>query len=298
MKKNILRFTFFCMALLPAGFARAGEIGHYAAGMFGPWDLITPARGTAQVAAGMAYYNTSIARGMTDVDLDLPQAIVMLRYAPDFEILGATYSLGVLPTYGRTSINAYHSRPDFERDKVKDGWSDLYAIPANLTWDLGRYLMLSAQYAFWAPTGSYESGRELNNGLGYWSHDFRVTGSVFPTGSPKTLLSVSSLYELNTKKRGHDIHPGDRLGLEFGASHVFNEYLIIGLIAAANWEITQTTGSEATDNGKDRVFSAGPEATLFLVPGKWSLSLRYLKEFAAKDRAEGQFFYAFLGYQF
>ncbi|MDR2901963.1 MAG: transporter [Lactobacillales bacterium] len=284
--------------------APAGEVGHYSAGAWGPWDHMSPARGTGQVAAGMAYYktdklkNSSGSERRINANLDLPQAMALVKYSPKMDILNANYSFGIVPTYGRTNINAYLSGTRFESKGEQTGWSDLYVIPANLTWDVNKYAMVSAQYALWAPTGSYKKDRVLNNGLGYWSHDFRLTGSFFPEGNPATLLSVSGLYEFNTKKDGKDIHPGDRFVMELGASHVFNKYVIAGVLATANWEITKTTGSQATDDKKDRVFSAGPEAMIYIVPDKLSVTLRYLAEFGVKDRTQGQFFFAFVGYQF
>lgn len=236
--------------------------------------------------------------GKLDVSLDLYQWMGILKHSTKTDILGANYSFAIIPAYGDTNINAFLSGITANGDKTKTGWQDLYVIPANLTWELSKYFDVSAQYSFWAPSGSYKEERNVNNGLGYWSHDFRLTGSYFPMGNPETLLSISGLYEVNTKKKGKDIHPGDRFILELGMSHIFNERFIGSLIGTANWEVTDTTGRQATDRGKDRVYGAGAEAIFFIVPEKWSLTARYIKEFDARDRTEGQIAYGFIGYQF
>lgn len=289
-------------AVIPA---QAGEVGHYAALAWGPWDHLSPAKGTGQVALGGVHYRTDRMHDSSgnnidavDLNLDLPSAFMVFKYTPNIDVLGARFSFGIVPAYGKTSINAYLSGANLDENETQSGWQDLNVIPINLTWELDPAFSLSAQYSFWAPTGSYHTDRALNNGFGYWSHDFRITGSYFPCGDPRTLLSVSGLYEMSTRKRGTDILPGDRAVVEVGVSHVFNRRVIAGLLASGNWEATRTHGADASDDKKDRVFSVGPEVTFYIVPEKVSFSLRYFAEFGAKDRTEGQFFYAGIGYQF
>ncbi len=305
--KRIFKYAFFASIVLRPLSADAGEIGHYTGGMFGPWDLISPAKGQTQIALGGVYYHTSKLKNSdgdnvrgVDLNLDLPEGLLLFRHSLKEPVLGATYSFLVLPNYGKTNINAYLGglNTQIGVDKTKKGWNDLYLVPANLTWDINKFYNASFQYGVWAPTGSYDSNRAVNNGLGYWSHDFRITGSFFPTCEPTTLLSLSGLYEFNTKKKGHDVTPGDRFVLEVGASHVFSEYLIIGIVGAANWEVTKTTGSQATDNGRDRVFSFGPDVIIAIVPNEVNFNIRALKEFGVRDRTQGYIVYSFLEYQF
>ncbi len=297
-----LGFLALLTAVLPL---KAGEIGHYAGGIWGPWNFISPAPGSTQILMSVSYYHTGTLKNSSgktvrgvNVNIDVPQFTLLIGHTFEEKILDARYAFAIIPSYGKSSINAHLASHDIGREKGQRGWSDLYVIPCSMTWDLSKYCSVSGQYSFWAPTGSYHSTRNLNNGLGYWSHDFRVTGSFFPTGRQDLLLSASILYEYNTKKKGVDVHPGDRLVTEFGVSYAVGKHFIPSLIFAGNWEVTKTTGSASTDLCKDVVFSIGPEINIPIVPEKWTVILRYMREFGAKDRTEGNFFYAFLEYQF
>jgi hypothetical protein len=167
------------------------------------------------------------------------------------------------------------------------GLADLYAIPVNLTWHLNSMWAVSAQYAFWAPVGEYSPTRSDNVGLGYWSHDIRGTVSFFPLGNPGLLISASVLEEVNGRKQGYDLRPAPHTVVELGVSQAFSESFMVGLLAGGIWETGDASGSDAAEDGRDRMINTSLEASYWFIPGQLGAMARVTQELHARDRFQG-----------
>ncbi|MFN8641502.1 MAG: transporter [Candidatus Binatia bacterium] len=289
----------------------AGEIGRYAPSSWSPRDLISAPGGTAGFAPYFSYYIAGKARtgdgtvvdGSDGIDVGANSWMFtpVLFYAPSVKILGADWSITLAPAYGEAGANARLTAfgQDITLfDNNNTGWGDLYVIPANLTWHVNSLWALSAQYAFWVPVGEYDADRADNVGLGYWSYDFRGTLSYFPLGDPRLLLSASVLYEFNGRKEGFDLRPAPHTTAELGASMAFSERVMCGLIVGAIWESGGATGSDAAEDGRDRMFNVAAEGSYWFMPGKLGATGRVIQEFAVRDRFEGTTFTVGLNYLF
>ena len=280
--------------------ALAGEQGHYVPASWSPRDLISAPAGTTVLAPYVSFYNARQARtggGDTvdagagvDVGADSWMFTPVLVYAPAAKPLGADWSMTVVPAYGESGANARLTA--FEQDiplfdNQGEGWGDLYVVPANLTWSLNPHWSLSAQYAVWAPLGEYDPDRSDNVGLGYWSHDLRGTVSCFPLGNPGLLLSGSVLHEINGSKEGFDLTPAPHTTVELGASMALSARAMVGVLAGGIWESGEADGADAQEDGRDRVYSAGLEASYWFRPGRIGALVRATREFGARDRFEG-----------
>ncbi|MBV5319347.1 MAG: transporter [Chlorobium phaeobacteroides] len=278
----------------------AGESGHYVPSSWSCRDLLAAPEGTKALALYGSYYTADKARtadgdliqGSTGLDLSADSYVFMpvLIYSPGTRILGADWSITLAPQFANTSANAVISAfslniPLF--DNQGSGIGDTYFIPATLTWRLNEHCSLGAQYSVWIPTGRYEAGSSKNIGLGYWSHDFRLSASFFPQGNPLTLIGLSLVQEINSKKEGYDLIPGNHTSLELGFSKVESQQFIWGVYAGGIWETSNARGDDAAESGEDRVFNAGAEATYWFIPGKLGSMVRLAKEFGARDRFEG-----------
>jgi hypothetical protein len=215
----------------------------------------------------------------------------VLAYSPEEKLLGADWAITIVPAFGEAGANARLTA--FGQDvKIFDNnntsWGDLQVIPVNLTWHLSPMWAVSTQYAFWAPVGEYSPSRADNVGLGYWSHNARGTLSYFPFENPGLLLSASVLHEVNGRKRGFDLRPAPHTSVELGASKAFTERLLIGVMAGGIWETGDATGSDAREDGRDRMLNATIEASYWLIPGKLGAMARITGEFDARDRFEGR----------
>lgn len=280
--------------------ASAGEQGHYVPGSWSPRDLLSAPAGMTVVAPYVTFYDAGRARtgdgdtvdSSTGVDVGANSWMVtpVFVYAPPAPFLGADWMFVLVPAFGESGANARLTA--FEQDiplfdNTNTGLGDLYAIPVNATWHLNSRWAVSAQYSFWAPIGEYAPDRSDNVGLGYWSHDFRGTLSYFPLANPGLLLSASALHEVNGRKEGFDLRPAPHTSLELGASMAFSERLLAGLMLGGIWETGDASGSDATEDGRDRMLNAAIEASYWFVPGKLGAMARITREFAVRDRFEG-----------
>ncbi len=285
------------------GAASAGEMGHYVAGSWSPRDVIAAPPGIIAAAPYIAFYSADEARTGSGVPIDGRNGLYagtdswmftpVNVFAPKTRVLGADWSITLVPAYGEAGANARLTALGeritlFETNRTAIG--DTYVVPATLTWTLDEYWSLSAQYAFWAPTGSYDAQRADNVGLGYWSHDFRGTVSWFPLGNPGMLVSASLVYEVNGKKEGFDLTPAPHAAFELGYSMAFSERLLAGVNFNALKETQDASGSDAAEDGRDRMYSAGLEGTYWIAPGKLGATVRINYEFDVRDRFEGTTF--------
>ena len=296
--------------LLPLA-GQAGEQGHYVPSSWSPRDLISAPAGLTVFAPYVSFYHADQARTGSGNPVDASEGIAVganswmftpvLVYAPRVKPLGADWSLTVVPAYGEAGANARLTAYEQNLtlfDNNNTGWGDLYAVPANLTWHLSPKWALSAQYAFWVPVGEYDAERADNVGLGYWSHDYRGTASFFPLGNPGLLLSASVVHEINGHKEGFDLRPAPHTSVELGASMACSERFMCGVLAGGIWETGDASGSDATEDGRDRMLNAATEASYWFRPGKFGSLVRLTREFAARDRFEGTTFTAGVNYLF
>lgn len=286
--------------LLPLA-AHAGEQGHYAPSSWSPRDLISAPAGLMVFAPYVSFYDADRARTGSGATVDASEGIdvgadswmftPVLVYAPSVKPLGADWSMTVVPAYGEAGANARLTAYEQDItlfDNNNTGWGDLYAVPVNLTWHLSPMWAVSAQYAFWAPVGEYRADRADNVGLGYWSHDFRGSISLFPLGNPGLLLSASVVHEINGRKEDFDLRPAPHTSVELGASMAFSERFMCGVMAGGLWETGDATGSDAMEDGRDRMLNVAIEASYWFLPGKLGAMIRATEEFQVRDRFEGR----------
>lgn len=300
LRCNVVMLMTALMAALASETLSAGEMGHYVAGSWSPRDLLSAPPGTRAFAPYVALYDARRARtgdghkvdanSGIDVNANSWMFTPVFVFAPTASLWGADWSITVVPAYGEASANARLTAFELDQglfDNSNTGIADTYVVPLNLTWHLNDYWAWSFQYAFWAPTGEYDSDRADNVGLGYWSHDFRATASYFPWGNPGLLLSVSVLHEINGEKKGFDLTPADHTALELGASMALSERTLVGLLVHGLWETGDVKGRDATEDGRDRMYGIGLEASYWFLPGKLGTTGRVSREFRVRDRFEG-----------
>jgi hypothetical protein len=142
---------------------------------------------------------------------------------------------------------------------------------------------------FYAPTGSYDRRRIVDNGLNRWSvePDVGITWMDAETGRHASLFAG---YTFN----GENPSTHYVSGQEFHADFVLAQHLPYGLVAGiAGYAVQQTTPDSGSGDNlgafKGRVVGLGPllGATIptFKVP--ISVSFKYDFEFAAQNRSTG-----------
>jgi hypothetical protein len=298
--------------LLAAPQATAGEIGHYVAGGALIRDYLVPPPGFYYEQYNVFYttdtfkdsngdkVNSIQVGGQTvdlDVDVDVYGIIPAFLYITDWKVLGASYGFFAAPYFGTTSVAAsLETSTEFGRatDEDQFGLGDLYLRPIWLGWHLGQW-DVAAGYGLYVPIGKYDADDVDNIGLGMWTHEFQLAGAYYFDEQQTTALTMAGTYEIHHTKDDVDIRPGSHFTLDYGLSHnvPLTEDLLgeIGITGYGQWQVTDDSGSDAVNKDvRDRVFGIGFQAGLTFLPYRAALVFRYLHEFEAEDRFEGDLF--------
>lgn len=165
------------------------------------------------------------------------------------------------------------------------GVGDVFA-EGTLSWHV-QHFDFAVGAGFWAPTGDSAAPPSPPTGEGYWT-PMLTAGATWYLDQEKT-WSVSALnrYEFNTEQRDTNITPGQAYTLEWGIGKSVTKTLDLGVVG---YYQQQMTGDSGGSSAHDRVASVGPEISVAFPKPMLFVSFRYLYEFMAKDRAQGQTF--------
>jgi hypothetical protein len=317
--KETFRFVIsglVCFALI-VGYSvgvSASELGHFAPALLNIRDTIQPPPGT-HYAQYHLYYTTDTLRDKdgnkinsitigqekfnVETDVDSFTVVPTLIHITDKQVLGANLGfLASLPV-GNTSVQAAlesDTNPEFglEVDESGVGMGDPYVRPVWLGWNFGQ-TEITAAYGLYIPIGKYDKGDADNVGLGMWTHELMVSGAYYFDEQRVRALTMSGVYEIHHNKDDVDIRPGSHFTLNYGFSQYLplNEKVLseLGIAGYGQWQLTEDKGSDATNKDvKDQVYGLGLQAGLMYLPLNGQLSFKWIHEFEAEDRFEGDFF--------
>jgi len=301
------------MWAFPFAPTQASELGHFTPALPRVRDFIQPDPGWYYVQYNL-YYSADTIKDKNgksvdsikvgdldlkvDADVDSYTIVPTLIYSSDFEILGGRYAALISQPFGNVGFqSALESAllPDFGLDIDESSWGlgDTYVRPLWLGWNLGRFDVGGA-YSLYLPTGKYDAGDADNVGLGMWTHEFMGNVAWYLDEQKGTALTLAGVYEIHHNKKDVDIRPGSHLSLSAGISQFLplgKAWLAeLGLAGAAQWQVTKDSGSDARNKDvKDRVYMVGPELGLVHLPWGAQMSLKWMHEFDAEARFEGDF---------
>ncbi len=202
------------------------------------------------------------------------------------KILGADYGMDLIVPFGYEKIdysipNAFTQTRRFSDDEF--GLGDIQFEPVLLSWHLKQF-DFAGGYAFWAPSGDFNATDVANIGKGFWTHMLTAGATWYPDEAKTWALSVLNRYEINQEQEDTDITYGQTLTMEWGISKTIEKVFDVGL--AGYWQ-QQTTENDGGPSGLSHVVALGPEVSAAIPKFGLIASLRYLREFAAVDRPEG-----------
>lgn len=227
-----------------------------------------------------------IATGYNSVAMDMNSFI----WVGKREFLGgAKFSMSATLPIANNSLTSDSSGPV----SGGSGFADSYYQPFILGWQKKRFA-IRAVYGFLAPTGRFESGRNDNVGSGYWTHAFSSGQTVYLTKSKRTSVSTFQMYEVHTRQKTTEIHPGQTMNLDYSVLHrlsVGNDWALqVGIVGYGQWQTTDKTGPAITPQQSKahyKVNALGFASTVSLPNGRVSFGLKYFKEFANRSTLEG-----------
>ena len=181
---------------------------------------------------------------------------------------------------------------------VQSSWglSDMYLLPLQLGWQFPMGALLVGQGVY-IPTGRFTDGARDNTGLGMWSWESTLGGTLYLNDSKQLNFSTLASYQVQSNVRGTDKRAGQVLTLEGGLGHAISKGY--GLAGVAYYARFKTTADQnyllpAALAAKDQYFGIGPEITtpVLAKPFVTILTLRYYVETGNRVATEGNSFYA------
>ena len=131
-----------------------------------------------------------------------------------------------------------------------------------------------------------------------WTNQTRLAAAFYPFNSHATVVAASATYEIHGEKEGTNITPGQNLTVSWGIAQVIpldstqTVLADIGILGYDLFQVSNDRGSGVTYDASvhDEVHAYG--AVLGLVHTKWKagITMRWLHEYAARDRFQGDMF--------
>jgi hypothetical protein len=253
------------------------------------------ARLDALVTARAAASLTASATADGELSIGGPRGSVFHKGGQRTASRTATRSKTVTRTFSREA----RARRDFKlsiSESVTDV-GDLYVQPLWLDWS-GKHYEVALSDGFFAPTGRYNPGALDNTGFGMWTNQARLAAAWYPGKTKATVVSAALTYEVHGEKEGLDITPGQNLTVNWGVGQMLplgkDQTLLadIAIVGYDQFQVTDDRGGGVTyDAGvHDEVHAVGLALGLVHTRLKGGLTLRWMHEYSARDRFQGDMF--------
>jgi hypothetical protein len=265
------------MLALP-GVTQAQPSAHYVPGAEGLKAATLPPPGIYLRDYNIGYYSTQVndANGNKIAGAD-PKAFIYANvprviWITDAKVLGGYLGIdGLLPlqyTYLRGVDQTF-------------GIGDLFAEG---TWSAHiPQFDFSLGAGAWMPTGDFSPQHPTWAGNGYWTVMFTAGATWYIDKEKNWSVSALNRYEINTEQEDTHVTPGQAYTVEGGVSYTINKMFDVGPVGYYQQQVTGTAGAPL-----NRVAAAGGEIGAFYPKIMFGWSVRYLYEFMAESRLQGQ----------
>jgi hypothetical protein len=158
---------------------------------------------------------------------------VLTSYSSEYKVLGGRWSATIAVPWVDIGLAA----PNLD---LQSSWglSDMYLLPLQLGWHFPNGTLLVGQGLFW-PTGRYQPGATDNTGLGMWSWESTLGGTLYLNESRQLNFSTLASYQVQSHVSGTAKRPGQVLTLEGGLGHAIAKgYGLAGVAYYARFKTT------------------------------------------------------------
>lgn len=173
-----------------------------------------------------------------------------------------------------------------------------FEISPIMHWEIGDHQSVVFAPTLVLPTGDYDAKRRLNPGFGNFitfrpSVQYAYIGDGWDAGG-RAVLSF------NTRNKDNGYYSGNMLNIDYQLMKFVSEDVRVGLqgyfVRQLNddtqkltpYLASQNLAKEIIDGNKSRVNAAGPAIAWLPNGGEFLLEGKFLKEFDARNRTEGQ----------
>jgi hypothetical protein len=297
MKTTVTRSILALGFLSLASAVQAQPTAHYVPGVEGIKAASLPPPGWYVRDYNMGYYASQVNNALGDsfgppnFEASTYANVPRVIWISDTKLLGGYIGVDALIPLVCQSVH-YNTVPHWS---PKTGWvrtydsstfgvGDLFA-ESTLSWHLDQF-DFSAALGVWMPTGDFEAN-STKPGLGCWTPMLTAGGTWYLDTNKTWAVSALCRYELNTEQRDTHVTRGNAFTLEWGLSKTFNKIFDVGVVGYYQQKVTGDSGPVAFQTPHDLVAAVGPEFSVAFPEQMFFVSIRYLNEFTAENRAQG-----------
>ena len=242
-----------------------------------------------------------------DLDIDVFLQGVGYLQITDKKFFGGRYGYVVMPMWGSTNVEvevsadatgtasiggiskAFTAATSAKIDHDATGFADLFIKPIWLGWSDTHY-DVGLSWSAYLPTGYYDKDEIANIGHGYFTSQTQASFYYYPFEDMSTAFMFTPTWEWHSKKIDKDVTPGQNMTIEYGIGQYLHERFEIGVHGYHQWQITEDGGSSATNKDvKDKVSGIGGQMTYWAIKEKCALVGKFVQEYGAEDRLQGQY---------
>jgi hypothetical protein len=278
--------------------------------LLGDAGLQSGSQGSPMIAVTLPfyYYHTSTfvtgggrALKIPNVNLFMPGMAGTL--VTNKKILGGNYGASISIGFTSSKLEG-----DTVSSKSPLAFTDSYVQPLLLGWSVQQADFL-AGYAIYLPTGKYALNGNNNTGLGIWTNELSAGSTLYFDKKKAWNFSALFSYAVNSKKRNTKddrIKVGNLLTIEGGAGTSWSKPVKgaslpmafnAGMVYYMQFKTTEdkmdipSIRSAVFDlKDKDHIYGIGAEGNIFFPHMNLQADLRWLWEFGARNRTEGNTF--------
>lgn len=200
-----------------------------------------------------------------------------------------------------TGINA---RVDATQDGDQSGLGDLEISPV-LHWEIGDHQAVTFAPTVVLPTGNYNVSRRVNTGFGNF-YTFRPSVQYSFVGDGWD-VGARTVFSFNTRNKDNGYYSGNMFNLDWQAMAFVSDDWRVGLqgymvrqLSRDTQNLSGFTATEITERNlrkeiisgnKSSVNAIGPAVGWLMNGGEMMVEGKFLREFGARNRTEGQAFW-------
>lgn len=216
-------------------------------------------------------------------DLDVVVNVFRLVHVTNCRVLGANWAMHAFLPLARMDVDATMGEDD------RTGTGDIIVDPFILGWHF-RNFHITTGLDIYLPLGSYDEDRLANTGRNYWTFE-PVAGLTYLWDNGFE-LSGKFMYDFNRENTDTKYRSGQEFHVDYTLGYHVDRNLAVGVGGYCYYQTTddEVNGEKVgTDGFKGRVMAIGPQAAYQYK--NMSFTLKWQKEFEARNRPEGNNFW-------
>ena len=217
---------------------------------------------------------------------------------------GTPYASGAAAAFQPLVTAGINARVDATQDGDQTGLGDLEVSPV-LHWEIGDHQAVTFAPTVVLPTGNYNVSRRVYTGYGNF-YTFRPSVQYSFVGDGWD-VGARTVFSFNTRNKDNGYYSGNMFNLDWQAMAFVSDDWRVGLQGYFVRQLSRDTQNlsgftateiternlrkEITSGNKSSVNAIGPAVGWLMNGGEMMVEGKFLREFSARNRTEGQAFW-------